>query len=176
MGHWNRVARVKSRTKSMHEGWTKDESRWTESLWVGGETLTPSEIVARLQKNRHYHDYVDMCRVGLACAIATRDEHLDQEQKFHEDLTSVLRQQLGPDLARLKRYGVPPVKRRGPLSAEAGAIAKARERDTRRARGTMGSRQREAITTEPKPQVVISGLEGASKSDAPSPSRDDPRR
>jgi hypothetical protein len=159
MGRANRMARVKKRTAAMLAGWTKEADRWKGRLSVDGQRLTPQQIIARLSKNQDRHANVDRCRVLLAHAIAMRDRALDQEQRFQENLTVVLRQALGPDLGRLLRYGVGPIKRRGKLSAEKTVIAKHREKETRRARGTLGKRQRKAITAEEKPKVVVQGLD-----------------
>ena len=96
MGHWNRVSRVKSRTKAMLDGWTAEAAAMPESYWVGGESLAAADIIARLKQHRRAHDHVGMCRTMLTFAIAQRDEQLDAEQKLQENLTALLLQALWP--------------------------------------------------------------------------------
>lgn len=169
MGHWNRVSRVKSRTKAMLDGWTAEAAAMPESYWVGGESLAAADIIARLKQHRRAHDHVGMCRTMLTFAIAQRDEQLDAEQKLQENLTALLLQALGPNGRALRRFGVAPPKARRKLTAEEQVIAQQRSRDTRLVRGTKGSRQREAITTEPQPTVVVGGVAGAPSVDAGMP-------
>jgi hypothetical protein len=169
MGHWNRVARVRDVSEGLLGGWTEEEAVMRGRFWVEGEALTAHEIVARLEKSRHAHDYVGMCRVVLAHAIAKRDEQLEQEQKFQRGLTAILQQEIGADWKRLAKYGITPPKARRRLTSEELAIAHDRSLKTRAKRGTRSSKQRRAITTEPKLEVRVVGLPGSTPDGANAP-------
>jgi hypothetical protein len=165
MGHWDRLARVSQRTESMINGWTGHASALTGTHLVNGEALSGAQIIARLKDFQRAHSKVDHYRVLLAYAVKTRDAQLDAEQTFQENLAAVVRSTLGASSPHVRAFGVNPPKPRRALTSEELVIREERRRRTRAARGTMGSRQRLAITTEPQPTVRVIGLEASPPSE-----------
>jgi hypothetical protein len=126
---------------------------------VNGEALSGAQIIARLKDFQRAHSKVDHYRVLLAYAVQTRDAQLDAEQKFQEDLASVVRSALGSTSPAVRAFGVHPPKPRRALTSEEMAVREERRRRTREARGVRGSRQRLSITAEAQPTLQIIGLE-----------------
>jgi hypothetical protein len=158
MGISNQARRVEKKALSMVKAWSKDLRAWGSTVSVGGESLSPTEIVARLKEICDRHQAVRTQKKLHRTSVKARNSALAKDVAFEANLTEVIRQQWGQQTLRTQSYGVPPVKRRGKLSAEKQVIAEARKEDTRRARGTKGTRQRAAITVEPKPTVVVRGI------------------
>ena len=101
------------------------------------------------------HQRVRTRQVALRDALSARDTAVNTNQTFLDNVPSVVQSRVGLDVGRLLKYGIKPEKRRGRLPVDAGVIAAAREKATRAVHGTMGKRQREAITAEPKPTLVV---------------------
>ena len=161
MGHWDRLARVSQRTESMINGWTAQAAALMGTHMVNGEALDGAQIIARLKDFQRAHSKVDHYRVLLAYAIQARDTQLGAEQRFQEDLAAVVRSTLGASSPQVRAFGVTPPKPRRALTSEEMVIREERRRRTREVRGTMGSRQRLAITAEPQPTVRVIGLEAS---------------
>jgi hypothetical protein len=164
MGTSNQASKVEKSSTTMLKAWTKDVQAWDDELLIDGKRMTPADVVAQIQGICDRHKNVRTCRAQFKAAVRTRNSAIAKDLAFLTNLGHLVRAKWGPALVQVKSYGLQPIKRRGKLGVDEQVIAKAREKETRAIRGTKGKRQRLAITTEPKPTVVVRGIGGKGKS------------
>src|SRR5580704_13304492 len=118
MGISNQAARVEKMSASMIQAWTKDLEAWDPEMWIGGECLTPRQILERLKGIRDLHQQVRTCKQQFRAAVKARNSALRKNLAFQANLAVLVRAMCGPNTGRMKSYGVAPIKRRGKLSVE----------------------------------------------------------
>lgn len=119
-----------------------------------------SDWVARFQR-------VEDLRSEEVKAMHERTKAEREGRKFIKDLTSALVGYYGAGAPELLRFGIKRTATKKQMTPETRLVAKAKAALTRKARGTMGPKQRAAITAEPQPVVTVTL---PSKHPAPSPS------
>jgi hypothetical protein len=167
-------ADLKAMIARMLAAWLGPIPSTLASVVVRGTSYSPAQVAARLQAFHDKLDAPDQLRRALRAAVNAREEAAQTEWRFYDDLSSVVVQHLG-DGEALEQFGLPLPKEPARPSSETLAIANSKRQATRKARGIMGRRQREAITTAPQPTLTIHGLPTASQPSAqPVPSSTKP--
>jgi hypothetical protein len=110
---------------------------------IDGESTTIGDALAKMQT------FVDN-RTAVVTAQASAHEKVVTERAqapallaFVDAFMAFVRVNLGQSPTALADFGKSPPKKRTPLTAEQNAIAAAKRRATREARGTMGPKQKE---------------------------------
>ena len=86
-------------------------------------------------------------KLAYAAAVAARKAALADIHAFYQSLVAVLKQTLGPtNQGLLPGFGIAPPKARTEASPEVKALAKVKAAATRKARGTLGKKERLEIT------------------------------
>jgi hypothetical protein len=126
------------------------------SMNVGGNSMTIAQVLAQLQTALQMLTNVTTTKQAWQAAVAAKKVGLPTARSFYENVIANLKQAIGiTNTASLAPFGIAPPKARSKPSSDTRAIAHAKSLATRAARGTMGSKQKAAITTTPKPTVQV---------------------
>jgi hypothetical protein len=127
----------------------------------GAANVTVDAAVAELQK------LVDN-RTAAAEARATATDKVEAERAatpvlvaFMNAFEDLVRVQFGADTKALGDFGLAPRKTRAPLTAEQKAVAAAKGKATREARGTKGPKAKKAVKGNVKADLVVTPVTGA---------------
>ena len=151
---------LQAKVDAMFAGWTKTGVFTPPSVVVRGQVLTGADVAARLRAFLDLLEAPDKAFALYRAAVANRRAGSNAGWQFFEDLASVVTQQFGDQEAH-ERFGIPLPKAPTPPSTETLVLANDQRQKTRKARGIMGRRQREAITTAGTHHVVILDASGA---------------
>jgi hypothetical protein len=146
-------------------------------LPIGGESLTIPEIQAKLTSLASLRSDVVTARSALTAKLVTEAAQAPDLIAFLDAFVQVVRGSFTGQPDVLADFGLKPPKARTPLTAEQQAAAKAKRKATRDARGTTGSKAKQAIhgdvtgvvvtpVTAPKPAAAPAA---AATAPAPSP-------
>ena len=124
------------------------------SLDVNGQSQTQADLDAYLVKELQLHGAPRTLRVQLEAAAKARDAAEEAERTFLAGLKAAVISKLGPDDPRLVQFGFKPRQKPKKLTAAQNVARAAKAESTRKARGTLGSRQRAAIHGQ-SPAVVV---------------------
>jgi hypothetical protein len=116
----------------------------TSTLSFASSTFTQPKVVAQLQLLVSLRADVDEARAALAAKLAAERAQLAALKAFMNDLTAFLMATFSRSPDVLATFGLAPRKTTTPTVQTLAAAAAKREA-TRKARGTMGSRQRRAV-------------------------------
>jgi hypothetical protein len=119
------------------------------------QPVTPAQMLARLQPSLAAADQVEANRTALKQSLAARDKSILADQLYLQDVSIALSSNLGSTNPQLATFGVPYDKPRRKRSVEEEAVSVALRLQTRQVRGTMGPKQRAAITAAGKPGLVV---------------------
>jgi hypothetical protein len=172
------MATTKSNTSSkflteiqdMVNGLTNSVPSTLKSMSVGGDTMTIAEVLAQFQGILQVLNTVSQTKLAYTAAVAARKAGLVADRGFYANVVANLKQIFGSgNQAQLAAFGIQPAKPRSKPSTTTRAIATAKAKATRVARGTMGKKQKAAITTTPQPTVQVLGADGQPLDTAPTP-------
>ncbi len=121
----------------------------TTSIPVNGKTYSVQEVLKTLGDLYAVLDAVDQLRQQLQPALSAQRAALPQGHVFYVELGQALKGLLGKANPLLTEIGYAPAKQRQPLTAEQKAAAAAKRELTRKARGTMGKKQKLSIVGGP---------------------------
>jgi len=140
------------------------------NLIVQGKPVTVTQAIAVLQARVDAIMAAQAAKVALAKAVALRRAELGQTDAFVNSLVTALRGMYAGDPALLAQFGQQP-RKSTPLTAEQKVAASERRAATRRARHTMGAKQKLAIKgtvpAAPAASPATASTGGASASPAP---------
>jgi hypothetical protein len=141
------------------------------TLMILGTTMTKADIINRLKSYLQLYMAVTQAKQAYTTAVAARKAAEVEMKGFYDGFVSALKQALGPaNVGALPTFGVAQPKARTQASPETKVIAKAKSEATRKARGTMGSSERQGITASPEPSVRVLGLgQPAASTTTPAP-------
>jgi hypothetical protein len=125
-----------------------------KTIVLAGKVWAVTDLVTAFTDENH-----DIAVAASAKAALTKASSAAKADRTANDpLRSALHQavlvQFGQDPQVLEDFGYKVPRKRGPVSAETKVIAVAKRRATRAARGTLGSRQRQAIHGAPQELTV----------------------
>jgi hypothetical protein len=124
-------------------------SRGVKKRWMAGgpveldgKSYTPQEILDRLKSLVDAVDASAHAYASWRATVATQHQLEEANLVFVQHVGIAVRLLHGKDLKALGDFGMEPVKKTGPKTAEVKAAAADKGRATRAKRGTMGKRQR----------------------------------
>ncbi|MHB1845700.1 MAG: hypothetical protein ACYCWW_12810 [Deltaproteobacteria bacterium] len=125
------------------------------SVSVAGAPMQEAAISAKLSAiAKLFTDAMD-AKSALAQKVSARKAGLADAKSFVANLEETLKQLFGPKSPVLQSFGIALPKARTPRTAADKAISAARAAQTKGVRGTKGSRQKQDITVEGKPGLVV---------------------
>jgi hypothetical protein len=133
----------RSRATSIIAGVIKHFS--AASYTLGGKAFTPKQLVAAFQSHVDAIDEVDATRAALAAAVARERELARRMTALTRYMKMAVEARFGLLHKIYADFGWEVPKRPGPKTVEAKLEGATKARDTRKARGTMGKRQRKKI-------------------------------
>ncbi len=131
-----------------------------QEVIFGGKTMTLAQVHAGREEIADRLAAVHRAQHAHRRAVRAREAANAASKAFYEDGVLFARHHFGRDSKRMAAFGVPPRKVRRVLTSQEKAIAKAKAAATRTLRGTLGRRQRAAITTTAQPTLQVFGADG----------------
>lgn len=147
-------AQLKAGVFQMRAGWSQTGVWFPQTMVIRGQVMTPAAVLQRLDAFFTLLDAPDQARLKLLAAVAERREGEPAGWRFFADLSSVVIQQFGDQDAH-QRFGLEPPKAPALPSSETLVLANHQRQQTRKARGVMGRRQREALTPPAERLVIV---------------------
>jgi hypothetical protein len=124
-------------------------------LYLGSKTYTPTSLSAFVQRRIDLANSVEKAKAAWLEAIRSYKTHHAETRVVVDDLRHLVIGAYGVTSPKLADFGFAPPKRYT-LTQEQKALAVERRNATRKARKTMGSRQKKAITGEvPEPPTEL---------------------
>jgi hypothetical protein len=114
----------------------------TATFTLSGKTYDVTDAVALVDHIQGLLKAIEPARQAWLAAIAAADAALGKEGETIKALRGVVAAMFAHDVETLARLGITPKKPRRALSPEELVVAKERAAATRKARGTLGKRQR----------------------------------
>jgi hypothetical protein len=148
------VMRLLAKMRKMARGF-QNSAHLIPTFQVRGQTVTPAQALAMLQPSLSKADLVDSTRKTLTTCLAARDSGVLGDETLLRDLTNGLQVKLGSANVELSGFGVPYAQPRRVRTQAEEAVSAALRQQTRGVRGTMGRKQRAAITAAGRPGVVV---------------------
>ncbi len=145
--------------RAMLAGLRREFPPSTESVRFGGRSMSSGEMVALIQSTLDTFEAVHQAEGAFRQAVVNRRRAMKGSRSIYEDAVFFLKHQLGKNSPRLAQFGVALPKDRRPPTAEAAAISRAKAAATRKARGTLGKRQRLALGRPPEPVLQVLGAD-----------------
>ena len=155
--------------QGMITGFTNSVPSSLRSMLVGGTSMTVAQIIAQFTTIEDMLTNVIATKAAWAAAVAAKKAGLAGARLFYENVLAGLKQAFGTNQTQLAAFGVAAPKPRAKPSSATKAIAHAKALATREARGTMGAKQKAAITTTPQPTVQGRGADGQPLDTVPTP-------
>jgi hypothetical protein len=140
---------------------TQTELPPTLTMHVDGEQLTQAQIVARLQGFLAVYEQVSATKAAYGQALLAQEAMAVQAQAFKVSYGQVLHHVLGKASPMLASFGINVVERKAP-TAETQVLAHAKRLATRKARGTLGKRQKKLIKGAEVAAVTVSAPDAPS--------------
>ncbi len=157
----NSPSKFQTEVQNMINGLSNNVPSTLRSMLVGGSSMTMAQVLAKFQAISDMLAAVTAAKTAYQHAIATRKGELVADRAFYANVVSNLKQVFGlTDQTTLSAFGILPPKTRAKPSSTTRAIATAKAAATRKARGTMGKKQKAAITTTAQPTVQVLGPDG----------------
>ena len=156
----DRAGALEQKSRALLEGLRDDFTPQAEPVRFGGKSMTFQEMVAAIEEVVGSFQAVRDAESAFRRAIANRRRAMKGHRSTYEDAVCFLKHHLGKDSAQLAKFGIARPRERTPLSAEANAISRAKAAATRKARGTLGRRQRLLLGRPPEPTLQVFGADG----------------
>jgi hypothetical protein len=147
----------------------------SETLVVGGKRWTQEQLVAELQAAEQLYSDVRDARAALRQKLQDRQAKMRPHAELVANLADALRGYHGRGSPKLAEHGIRTGVRPA-RSSQALTLAAAKAKLTRKARHTLGVRQKQAIKAPGAPSLAIYGPDRIPIGGAPSataPSRDE---
>jgi hypothetical protein len=120
-----------------------------QTVVVNGTAMSAHELTLHLRKFDAFHKDIRRLRAELAKAYDALRKAKPEEREFLKAFKAGLVARYGEANPELAKFWVKPKRQPQPLTSEKKAQKAERIRQTRQARHTVGSRQRETIQAEP---------------------------
>ncbi len=151
-------SKFQTEVQNMLNGLSSNVPSTLRSMLVGGSSMTIIQVIAKFQAILDMLNSVTASKTAYQHAIATRKGELVADRTFYANVVANLKQIIGLTAqTTLSAFGILPPKTKAKPSSTTRAIAAAKAAATRKARGTMGKKQKAAITTTPQPPTSTSG-------------------
>jgi hypothetical protein len=161
------TTKAQSHLETLADGLSANTSPLLSSLVVLGTTLSKGEVISKLRGWLSLYVAVVQAKQAYVTAVVARKAAEVTLHAFVHSLEITLKQLLLPNNANmLASLGVAAPKPRKPVSAATRALANAKSKATREARGIKGKRQRGQITVGTQPQLQVVGMPAVSAADA----------
>lgn len=147
------VKRLLAKATQLANGFQKHGSL-LPAFPVNGVEMTAAQALARLQQSLAAEAAADALKNQLTLALVARDKTVLGDEDFIVNLPVAVRSALG-STPKLQVFGIPYGKTRKQRTSVEEAISAALRLRTRKVRGTMGRRQRAAVTTEGRPGLIV---------------------
>ncbi len=147
------VKRLLAKMKKLAQGFQAHGSLLKKFV-VNGVRMTPAQALARLRRSLATDEKAQSLKTQTAQALAVRDKAVLGDEDFVVNLPVALTSAYGPT-PKLEDFGIPWKKTRKKRTAAEEAISAALRLQTRQVRGTMGKKQRAALTVAGKPGVLV---------------------
>jgi hypothetical protein len=131
--------------KDLITGLTQNPPPNVTSLLVDGKTYTLQELLTALSAYAALYNAVDRAHATFRAAFETRSEIEPDASHLVQGVRAVLKGMFGKKSVALESYGIRPEKEPASLTAEQEVVKVAKAKATRKARHTMGPRQRAKI-------------------------------
>lgn len=151
------MAEKKTTVSQMINGWSGTLPPSLASVMVQGESLSSSQVLQRLGGVQALLDAPDAAYRAYRAAVSQRNQGAKAGLAFFAHLSAVVRESFAEPKDPTP-FGLTPLTPPAKPFSETLAIAQAKRQTTREARRILGSRQRAAITTAPKPTLMVHGL------------------
>jgi hypothetical protein len=115
------------------------------TMYIDGTPTPPAEAATKLDSLAQLRFDVDHAKAEYEAALDKANAHEAETTAYVAGVRAFVRSAVGNDPAVLIDFGIPPLKPKTPQTVDAKAAAIAKRESTRKARGTMGSRQRAEI-------------------------------
>ena len=131
------------------------------SISIGGVAYAPAALTQVLQDFVDQRDAVEAARALTKARLQVEEARAPAQLAVARDFERFVRGMFGnaPDV--LADFGLDPLKSPTPATAEQKAVAAARRRATRKARHTMGSRQKKGVKGAIDARLVVTPEEPA---------------
>ncbi len=146
--------------RALVEGFRRELPASGHEVIFGGRKMTMEELHALLDGMAESFEAVHRAERALRQAIADRRRSVKGHRSTFGDAVVLLKHHFGKDSPALALFGLRLAKPRTPLTAEAKARAHAKSLATRKARGTLGRKQRLALGRPPEPTLLVLDAEG----------------
>jgi len=148
------VMRMLTKMRKMATGFQRNGNLLAKFEMLGRQ-VTPAQVLARLKPSLDAADQAETLKSQLKASLAARDESVLADQPYFAQVSISLVSTFGGRDPRLEYFGVPYEKPRKKRTAAEEAVSVALRKQTRQVRGTMGRKQRAAITSAGKPGVIV---------------------
>ena len=163
----NTPSKLQTEMQTLSNGLANSTSTLFSSLAVLGSSLAKADIIAKLQSWITLYAAVLQAKQSYAAAVAARTAIELTARAFVAALVTELKQVVGPNNPTLlSSLGIAPAKARKTPSPSTKLVAQAKALQTRKARGTMGKKARQAISANPT-QVQVIGVAPVAPAAAP---------
>lgn len=148
-----KIVQMYASLEAMAAGLAANPPAGVTSLAVGGKAMTVAEMAALCREQAApQRDVIDLTQ-RRNVALDVRDKAVPEARVNHDRVRAALKGALGPSNPELRIYGIEPEREAQPLTTVAQAKRNAKALATRKARGTMGRRQKLAIQA-PEPTTA----------------------
>jgi hypothetical protein len=150
-----------TRVKQLILGAKKHFPNASTELQVGGATFTVTALTQLLQDFVDQREAVEASKAARRAKVEAERVHAPSQIAIVHAFEMVVRGMFGNFADALADFGLAPRKVRSPMTAEKKAVAVAKRKATRAARGTMGKVQKREIKGAVKATLVVTPLDGS---------------
>jgi hypothetical protein len=161
----NRPSEIASLQK-LSDGLTKHASA-IPHLVIGGVSMTPTDVSAKLQSRIAVAQAVDPARAAWRNAVAVDQAATEQLTPFLSGLRQTLLVAFAGQVDAMADFGLAP-RKRPVLTTEQRTAAVLKAKATREARGTLGKNQKAEITSNVKVTATVTPMVNVPAPAAPS--------
>ena len=126
-----------------------------DKVFIRGVAMTRDELAAKVEETRSIWKRVREAKALIRQFANDKPQHKAVANQLLDDAKVSLASHVGLESETLTAFGFAPKRRRRKLTSEQEALRVAKLRETRKARGTMGRRQREKIKFNGEVSVFI---------------------
>jgi hypothetical protein len=138
-----------------------------------GKSMTPAEVTTSLQTLVNLRSDAETAKVAATTKIAAENAQAPALRTLMDAFVAVVRATYGTQPDVLADFGLRPTKARTPLTAEQKALAAAKNKATREARHTQGTKQKAGVKGNVT-GVVITPVTAATPTPTPAPAASAP--
>ncbi|MHB8419333.1 MAG: hypothetical protein ACYDCL_14745 [Myxococcales bacterium] len=125
------------------------------TVMVAQVAMGSAQILAKLQSADKLYAAVTSARTALKTALAAWTAALPDLRTFIRQYTTALKAQFGDGNPILSEFGINPRKPPKARTSAEKVVSAAIGKQTRKAKGTLGKKQKEAVTAQGKPGLVM---------------------